>query len=65
MSTPAILGLRSSTRQWPGAIPSKLGRQAKGILVWSKPNPVNRVRTMRNGRKILVNRGEVILRGSR
>lgn len=65
MSAPAILGLRSSTRQWPNAIPSKLGRQAKGILVWATPNPINRVRTTRNGRKVLPNRGEVILRGSR
>lgn len=65
MSAPAILGLRSSTRQWPNAIPSKLGRQAKGILVWATPNPVKRVRTTRSGHKILVNRGEVVLRGSR
>lgn len=65
MTAPAILGLRSSTREWPNAIPSKAGRQAKGVLVWAKPNPVNRVRYQRNGRKILVNRGAVILRGSR
>lgn len=65
MSTPAILRLRSSTRQWPNAIPSKLGRQAKGIIVWAKPNHINRVRYQGNGKKILVNRGEVILRGSR
>jgi hypothetical protein len=65
MSAPAIMGMRSSTREWPNAIPSKLGRQAKGIIVWAKPNPINRVRYQGNGRKILVNRGEVILRGSR
>jgi len=55
MSAPAILGLRSSTRQWPNSVPSKLGRQAKGVLVWSTPNPVKRVRTTGNGRKILPN----------
>ena len=65
MSAPAILGIRSSTRQWPNAVPSALGRQAKGILVWASPNPINRVRTTGLGKKILPNRGDVILRGSR
>lgn len=65
MPAPAILGLRSSTREWPNAIPSKLGRQAKGILVWATPNPINRVRTTGLGKKIIPNRGKVILRGSR
>jgi len=55
MSAPAILGLRSSTSQWPNGVPSKLGRQANGVLVWSTPNPVKRVRTTGNGRQILPN----------
>lgn len=63
MAAPAILGLRASTRQWPNAVPSKLGRQAKGVLQWATPNPINRVRYTGNGKKILPNRGAVYLRG--
>ena len=61
---PAILKTRSSWARMPNAVPSKLGRQAKGVLVWATPNPINRVRYTGNGRKIMVNRGEVILRGA-
>ena len=68
MSAPAILGLRSSwadKRMPQGGAPSALGRQAKGILVWATPNPIKRVRTTGLGKKILPNRGDVILRGAR
>lgn len=60
--SPSILRMRSSTRQWPGKVPSKLGRQGS-LLVWAKPNPINRVRTLANGARVLPNRGDVKLRG--
>lgn len=62
MSMPAILGMRSSTRQWPGRRPKK-DQRLGSLVVWAKPNPINRVRTMGNGGKIMPNRGAVILRG--
>lgn len=63
MSAPAIMGLGSMFRKFPtGGAPSKAGR-CGSLLVWSKPNPIKRVRSTGNGRKILPNRGDVILRG--
>ncbi len=62
MTAPKILGMGNSMRTFPIGPTSKIGRRAS-LLVWATPNPIKRVRTMGNGRKILVNRGDVILRG--
>lgn len=61
--SPAILRMRSSTRQWPNQIPSKAGRSGS-LVKWAKPNETKRVKYLANGARIMPNRGDVILRGS-
>lgn len=47
-----------------GNRPSALSRMSSPVR-WATPNPKRRIITMGNGRKIMPNRGAVVLRGSR
>jgi len=63
---PKIMYLQTSfqTPAFPkGGEPTRLGRSGS-LVVWAKPNPIKRVRTLRNGKRVLPNRGDVILRGN-